>query len=51
MRAVSYTHLLPLRYTAAELKTNGHAPNRADEPIALRNGLVQFLSLIHIWLP
>ena len=42
---------LPLRYTAAELKTNGHAPNRADEPIALRNGLVQFgpyLSLIHI---
>lgn len=33
---------LPLRYTAAELKTNGHAPNRADEPIALRNGLVQF---------
>ena len=33
---------LPLCYTAAELKTNGHAPNRADEPIALRNGLVQF---------
>ncbi len=33
---------LPLRYTAAELNTNGHTPNRADEPIALRNGLVQF---------
>lgn len=33
---------LPLHYAAAELNTNGHTPNRADEAIALRGGQMQF---------